>query len=472
MNSFLGTFLLLVILNFNTNVEGFGIRPCHRSKDHTWYVLGIYSACYGQASRTKLNLLAEDLDKAVRYVWNLRATKPELFPAYFRPIKVKYVSLDVCGDFHKLPEIIESIHLDEEYHYATWSRKSLKPIYLSRVVAIYAEVPTEMMNYLESSFPDNARFTGRYVSFNTSINVQRFDHYSSLLLYLFTHNLKWNSLIILNVKPSALTPLYEFLIQKAAESQMCVQYKDIDQPWKIDWQKDFPYVWSQENKPAVITIGDQYGQIEIIKQLAEFMKRENIVIPILAEGFHQSFGSFFITDLPPPENFDCFKDISSSFLTTGNDDFAMDEKGYKIIDKVSQFINRTNIPINQQSAFSLSYFLDDRFVRDIDARCSCPLHFQCTKYHLDRQTKHLKSELWDRKFNPKLNEYEIRAIIFDPKQPFQAGPDVFSEQCRKLELRALNYTQVINPKLYDSCVHKNHDQDDHFQIHSQDLTCW
>ena len=137
---------------------------CDYNTQHKWYVLGIYSACYDKANRSELNILAEDLDKTVKYMWELKAT------SLHYPITTTYISLDVCEDFNQLPKIVEAIYLNETFHFKTWSQESKKTDSFSSIIAIYAEVPTEMMNYLTASFDDNARFTGRYTSFNSSTN--------------------------------------------------------------------------------------------------------------------------------------------------------------------------------------------------------------------------------------------------------------------------------------------------------------
>ena len=93
--------------------------------------------------------------------------------------------------------------------------------------------------------------------------------YATILHYIITHRLKWECLLILNVQPSTMIPLYELLIQKTVESKICVQVKNVNSYWNISTEDYFTPKWFKKNKPAEVTIGDRYGQIEILKQLAK-----------------------------------------------------------------------------------------------------------------------------------------------------------------------------------------------------------
>ena len=138
-------------------------------------------------------------------------------------INVTYISFDVCYDFNRLPKIIESIYLDNSFHYESWSNKQKKSYSISNIIAIYAEVPPEMMNYLDASFSGDIRFVGNYASYNYSIEKAHFRIYATILHYIIKHRLKWECLLILNVQPSTMIPLYELLIQKTVESKLCFQ---------------------------------------------------------------------------------------------------------------------------------------------------------------------------------------------------------------------------------------------------------
>ena len=291
---------------------------CNLEKSHKWHVIGIYSACYNQANRTELNHLAEDLDNAMDYMWKQRAhTRFGYSKSYKKGfINVTYISVDICNDFSRLPRSIESIYLNETYYYQSWSKRLNKTYNLPNIIAIYAEGPPEMMDYLEASFHGDIRFAGRYASFNTSIDIEHVRIYTTILYYIITHRLKWERLLILNVRPSppVMSPLYNFLRRKAIESKLCVHIKEVDRSLNISHENYFNDTWFKENKPAVITIGDKYGQVEIINQLGKIMKKENITIPILAEGFK----NVIYAVIKGPENFDCFKDFTSSLVTSGS----------------------------------------------------------------------------------------------------------------------------------------------------------
>ena len=159
-----------------------------------------------------------------------------------------------------------------------------------------------MMDYLTASFYHDIRFNGREVSFDFRFYREVFDIYATIIHHIIKHYLKWEGLPILNVQPSEKTLLSEFLTSKAIESELCVQAKGVNRSWNIGQEDYFNDIWFKEKKPAVITMGDKYGQIEITKQLAKLMKKNNIIIPIFADGFvHMMEGG------EPETNFDCFK---------------------------------------------------------------------------------------------------------------------------------------------------------------------
>ena len=56
----------------------------------------------------------------------------------------------------------------------------------------------------------------------------------------------------------------------------------------------FSTEWFKVNKPAVITIGNRFGQINIVKQLAKMMGSLNITIPILVEGIYEGVKSMYV----------------------------------------------------------------------------------------------------------------------------------------------------------------------------------
>ena len=264
-----------------------------------------------------MNELAEKLDGTVQQMWEMRA---QGLYEDIDQLSATYVSIDVCHDLERLPKIVESIYLDRKFHYQkSWSHKRNKTFSSSKIIKIYSEGPPEMINYLTASFQEDIRYTGMYVSYNSSVDQEKFETYATILHFIITERLKWESLLVLNVRSQAsiMAPVYQLLTQKASESKLCVQFEEIGKSWKINDEDNFTVKWFIENRPAVTTIGDPYGQVEVIKQLAQIMEDHNITIPILAEGFNQAIYS--VNDAP--ENFDCFKDISSSFLTTQLDQF-------------------------------------------------------------------------------------------------------------------------------------------------------
>ena len=307
-----------IIITFYICVVEGTERQCDSVKDQQLllYVIGIYSACYNQTNRTEINQFAEDLDKTVKYMWN--------FQNSLMKNNATYISIDVCDKFDSLPDIVQSIYLDKRYHFKSWSKMRNKTYYLSNILAIYAEGPPEMMDYLNASFYGDYRFTGREASYNSPVDIELFDIYATALRYIITRRLKWERLLILNVQPSDMTFLYKFLTSKAIESELCVQFKEVDRSWNISQDNYFNEIWFKENKPAVITIGDKFGQVEIIKQLTKLMGNYNITIPILAEGFFDDIRilkSKF-------NNFDCFKGINDSFITTVNFIFNLAEQNF------------------------------------------------------------------------------------------------------------------------------------------------
>ena len=192
--------------------------------------------------------------------------------------KFDYVSIDVYDDFNQLPRLVESFYLSETYHYQSWSEKSNKTYTMPTIVSVYAEVHTEMMKFLEASLPKDIFFTKHYASFNASLKTEQFEVYAFILNYIVTHRLKWERLLILSVQPSEMTPLYGSLIEKAEDSKLCVQYKEVNRSWNITEENYFTAEWFAENKPAVVTIGEDYGQVEIIKQLTDLMKTKQMTI--------------------------------------------------------------------------------------------------------------------------------------------------------------------------------------------------
>ena len=128
---------------FKQSLQGVGDFQCIQAVEQKWHIIGIYSAYYNQTNRTEFNHLAEDLDKTVHLMWQLRKR---------RRFNATYISIDVCNDFNRLPKIVESVYLDEKYHYSSWSGYHNTTFHLSTVFAIYVEVPTEMMSFLKASF--------------------------------------------------------------------------------------------------------------------------------------------------------------------------------------------------------------------------------------------------------------------------------------------------------------------------------
>ena len=140
------------------NIKCVESERCHAQRNQTtWYVIAIYSACYNKTNNiTENHKLARALDKTVEHLWNLREIG-FLGLWTLDNIKRKYLSIDVCNDFDRLPKLIESFNLDGYYHHDVWSRKSNATISLSSIIAIYAEGSDFMMDYLETSFSNDVR---------------------------------------------------------------------------------------------------------------------------------------------------------------------------------------------------------------------------------------------------------------------------------------------------------------------------
>ena len=418
--------ILVVLIYSNTGVTG---KSCGYPSGQKWYVFGIYSACYNRTNRTELNRLAEDLDQTVGYMWRLKATDfydKENTRNKIR-INVTYISVDVCNDFQRVVEIVDKIQLDKEYYYATWSRRTRKFIHMSSVLRIYAELPTPMMGFLQApfslgdsrftktsqslgmkgylkvSFVGDTRFIGNSVSFNASFDSEMYKMYASILHYITDSRFKWERIVILNVLPSSMTPLYELLIQKMIESKVCVQYRQIQpQNWTLSNESYFTRHWFRENRPAVITMGDLHGQIEIIKQLSEYMEKDNYTIPILAEGFynvHRNYRS-------KPSNFDCFKDVPSPLLTTqllpfSSIDLRMYDNDQRF-HHLSVKLNKTFKFIGQKAALLSSLALTFRLSRR--ERCYCKSNFHCVTRMINRNNWSLKRTL-NQMFSPSTENY-------------------------------------------------------------------
>ena len=364
-----GVIVIFVIYQTFTVTKGFG---CNYDADHQWNIIGVYSACYNETNRTELNYLAEALDKTVKYIWGEKAKGSFLY--FKKPTNLSYLSFDVCNNFTKLPAIVESIKLNKSLHYKTWSKKSKNIVHLSKVVAIYAEGPPEMMDYLEASFHGDIRFAGKEVSFNSSIDGYLFNVYANILHYIITHRLKWGRLLILHVQPSLMKTLFDSLMQMIVKSKLCVQFKQVDQSWRIIKEDYFTLKWFQENKPAVIIIGDKYGQVEVVKQLAFLMKIKNFTIPILVEGLARAMEMVNLA----PDNFNCFKGINSSFISTSFDSFSYIEYYFlkeeiELFESVSRLVNKT-ISLSQRYVLKETMFFDWLFH---SRECACPLDYDC-----------------------------------------------------------------------------------------------
>ena len=444
---------------------------CNRPK---WHVIGIYSACYNQTNRTELNHLAEDLDKTVEYLWKQRTHRK--FTLYMKPIvcskkgfgfiNVTYISMDICNDFNRLPEIVESIYLEKIFHYESWSDKRNRSYSLSTVIAIYADVPSEMMSYLEASFQGDIRFAGKYMAYSRMDDViENYKMYANILHYIITHRLKWKRLLILNVQPSTMTPVYEFLKQKSMESKKCAQFKEVDSSWNLSQEDYFTPKWFRDNRPAVITIGDKYGQVEVIKQLGKFIKDENITIPILAEGFKIIISGW----QKAPKSFDCFKVFTSSFLTTDFRAFEIMELDNIVTNSKSLFQAISNV-VNRSISYTqgriLYYTLGlDRIFADNGRFCICPLNFDGMEGQISMGINFF-NKIIRKQINFLVephNEYNmVDALILDPKLPIKRS--IFGFYCRRSRLREQYYEDISPGNNY----HRNKCSYDY----ANDRRCW
>ena len=329
----------------------------------------------------------------------------------------KYVSVDICNDFQRLPEIVESIYLDNEYHYETWSKKFNKTMVLSNVIAIYAEVPPEMMNYLKASFANDVRFLGDYTSFNSSLDQGHFEKYATIFHYIITSRFQWHCLFILNVKPSIKTPLYKLMIEKSKESKMCFKHKEIDHSWRMHHENNHTVEWFKTNKPVVITVGEQYGQVEVIKHLSK-LRNTGYTFPILAEGLLQSFEKYSNA----PDNFDCLQHMTSSFVSTvygpfyTMNNYALGDQ--YIIEKISRITNRTMLfsqtfAISQSSKFDL-------MLKNKRWLCQCSLDYDCVKENIQKGMNDRKESL-DLILTPSPSKYNAKVMIMDEKYKFNVA---------------------------------------------------
>ena len=118
---------------------------CDEKQVKKWHVVGIYSACYNETNRSEFNRLAGDLDRTIEHMWvhldHLHWSRG-----------ATYVSIDVCNDFDRLTQIVEAIYLDTKYNFEGRRHGNLTSLTLSNIAAIYAEVPSEIMNFLKASF--------------------------------------------------------------------------------------------------------------------------------------------------------------------------------------------------------------------------------------------------------------------------------------------------------------------------------
>ena len=431
--AFLKRIAVLVII-FKICAVDNELTECDYNKSHKWQVVGIYSACYNQSNRSKLNRLAENLDKTVEYMWEKRAT--DLFKRsgdYSFKINVTYISIDVCTDFNRFSKTIESIYLDRRFNYDAISKRSNTTLSVSRIIAIYAEGPPEMMTFLDMAFYGDVRFAGKYVSFNSSIDAEHYTIYADILYYVITHRLKWEKLLMLNVQPSSMSALYKLLTQKAINSKLCIQYLTVQSGWSISSDGYFTPKWFKENIPAVITIGDKYGQVQIVKELTKLMETENITIPILAEGFTNIIRG----RQKAPENFDCFEGLSSSFLTTTSKIFSrIGDQDYNLryISLLREISNTINITISniQREAFAITLKLD--ILVTGEHRCQCFLDHDCMKEMIRIHTRTSFKQtyvysLLHHTRNNDMGEILIMDHELPPKAPKWTG------QCRILRQR-------------------------------------
>ena len=383
-------------------------------------------------------------------MWSLKAKDIKM--------NLKYISVDICTDFHQLPKLVESFFLDEGYHYVTWSEKLNKTIRLSTIIALYADVPSGMMDFLKAVFAKDPRFTGEYTSFDAPIGKEQFEVYTSILHFI-VQRLKWGHLLILSIQPSFMTPLYQMLAHKAKESKLCVHFKEIDGYWSMNNESFFTRDWFRENKPAVITVGDEYGQVEIIKRLAKFMEENNMTIPILAEGFMTGL----MQARKAPSNLHCFKDLSSSFLVTELSAFTYMKlilwpKDLQMIKDISDLVNKSMSP-SQQFALMKSLWLSDVFVNGGRKwSCNCSLDYQCVDKEIKRSMEEFNF-VWDYAFKTTNDQYLSSIFLLDPNLPFsQTRFENYRKggwNCREHIHLVQEYKDVLSGKVSENPYGKN-----------------
>ncbi|XP_066933265.1 uncharacterized protein [Clytia hemisphaerica] len=449
----MNSFMILILFVFPT------IKPqCDYDDQYQLYVIGIYSACYNETNRTQLHHLAEALDKSIKFMWEY-----ESFLTF--PYNYKYISIDVCDDFNILPKIVESIYLNESLHYNTWSEKLNKSYSLSSVIAIYAEGPAEMMNYLDASFHDDIRFTGRYVSYNSSIDHELYDIYATILHYIITHRLELEHLVIFKVQPFMMNPLFEILKYKALQSKLCVHWKEIDKSWDINQEDYFTPKWFKKNKPAVLTMGDKYGQISIVEQLAILMEKESLTIPILVEGFINYISEIDRKNLP--KNFDCFKNIKSSFITVDFYTFSMMERlwGFEsqMFKSLSLHINKT-AQVSQRYSLELSLFHSWIFDFQRFDKCGCSINYECIQNTIRKRA----FEVDDLKSfrNPISQHNFVTVTLSDTRIPIS---QTYGYNCRKSTERIELYEYVL---MRDRSKYHDANQCTYNQNNTVNGLCW
>ena len=358
-----------------------------------------------------------------------------------------YNSIDVCYNFNRFLQIVESIYLDRGFNYDAKSKKSNMTLSISKVIAIYAEGPPEMMKYLDNIFHGDIRYAGKYASFNSSIDREHFKIYADIVYYIVTHRLKWERLLVFHVQPSSMTFLYELLVQKALNSKLCIQFTEVKSAWNTSYEDYFTSKWFKENKPAVITIGDKYGQVEIINELTKIMKSENITIPILAEGFSNIIRGW----QKVPNNFDCFEELSSSFLTTTSKAFERIGTHHDPLNDIVQDIFKTfnNTISNVQREVLGNALRLDKIVTGEHKSCKCVLDYDCTKRNIERRIDIIFKNVRQYSFlNHKNEDNMVETLIMDPKLPSKAPK--WTGYCRIFRIRKQYHETVLRQ---DSVLH-------------------
>ena len=180
-------------------------------------------------------------------------------------------------------------------------------------------------------------------------------------------------------QPSSMTPLYEFLIQKTVASKLCVQFKQVNSSWNIKQEINFTPEWFLKNRPAVVTVGNKYGQVVIISFVNCLMITKNIPVPILAEGFKNSIPTKHGF---APSNFDCFKGIEDSMVIADLElwvdmEFELKNSLSEMFDEISFVLKKTISPI-QRYVLSHSLEFGDIFI-NVAWNCRCPLDFNCVR---------------------------------------------------------------------------------------------